>query len=138
MGAFYGENMYVCSYCGEPKSSLGDMYKSDAPLKCEKCGCTDFKFFINKNYYDNHADDIEKTIKFKFGKLVDTWEEHKRQGITPTSGETPMPKCPTCGSENIRRISQNERAGNALMFGLYGNKRKYQFECLNKSCGYKW
>ena len=49
-----------------------------------------------------------------------------------------LPKCPTCGSTNIRHISSTERGVNAVMFGFFGNKRKCQFECLNPNCRYRW
>ena len=48
------------------------------------------------------------------------------------------PKCPTCGCENVRRISSAERGVNAVAFGIYGTKRKCQFECQNPNCKYKW
>ena len=48
------------------------------------------------------------------------------------------PKCPTCGCTEIRKISATEKVVNIGMFGLLGNKRKYQFECLNPACKYKW
>jgi len=132
--------VYVCNYCGEILVANGDENSPRTKEKCSKCGSTLFSGFVSEEVYESMKGRNSQTrwINVKFGKLIPQWEEHKRQGITPTSGETPMPKCPTCGSENIRRISQNERAGNALIFGLYGNKRKYQFECLNPSCGYKW
>lgn len=57
--------------------------------------------------------------------------------IKPTK-ETNIPKCPTCGSTNIRHISSTERGVNAVMFGFFGNKRKCQFECLNPNCRYRW
>jgi len=133
--------VYVCNYCGEILIADGDKKSPQDHEKCEKCGSSQFTGFIENEIYQSMKSrnaNLERIMNFRFSNLIPQWEEHKRQGITPTSGETPMPKCPTCGSENIRRISQNERSGNALMFGLYGNKRKYQFECLNKSCGYKW
>ena len=52
--------------------------------------------------------------------------------------EQNLPKCPTCGSTNIRHISSTERGVNAVMFGFFGNKRKCQFECLNPNCRYRW
>lgn len=52
--------------------------------------------------------------------------------------EINLPKCPTCGSTNIRHISSTERGVNAVMFGFFGNKRKCQFECLNPNCRYRW
>lgn len=41
------------------------------------------------------------------------------------------PKCQICGSTNIKRISTTEKAVNVAMFGLLGNKRKYQWHCNN-------
>lgn len=49
-----------------------------------------------------------------------------------------VPTCPTCGSTNIRRISTAEKATGVILFGIFSNKRKYQFECQNPKCKYKW
>lgn len=46
------------------------------------------------------------------------------------------PKCPTCGSTNIKKISTTAKVGGAVMFGLFSKTAKSQFKC-NK-CGYKW
>lgn len=62
-------------------------------------------------------------------------EEVKKQA---ESNKTNLPKCPTCGSTNIRHISSTERGVNVVMFGFFGNKRKCQFECLNPNCKYRW
>lgn len=76
-----------------------------------------------------------------------TWEKELKEYIPSifakvkpiyTDFEQFKPKCPTCGCDHIRQISSTERAGNAAMFGLLGNKRKYQYECLNPQCKYKW
>lgn len=46
------------------------------------------------------------------------------------------PKCITCGSANIVKISATSKVVNVAMFGLFGNKRKKTFHC--KNCGYEW
>lgn len=46
------------------------------------------------------------------------------------------PKCPTCGSTNIRKISATKKIGGALGFGIFSKTARSQFECLN--CKYKW
>lgn len=46
------------------------------------------------------------------------------------------PKCPTCGSTNIKKISSTAKVTNTVLFGIFGNKRKKQFHC--ESCGYEW
>lgn len=47
-----------------------------------------------------------------------------------------VPKCPTCGSVDITRISTTAKVVNVAMFGLLGQKRKHQFKC--KNCRYEW
>lgn len=44
--------------------------------------------------------------------------------------------CPTCKSTSVTRISTTSKIASALIFGLYGNKRKKTFHCDN--CGYIW
>lgn len=47
-----------------------------------------------------------------------------------------VPKCPTCGSTNLRRISTSDKIIGAALFGLLSKNAKSQFKCNN--CGYKW
>ena len=47
-----------------------------------------------------------------------------------------LPKCPTCGSENIEKISNTSKATGGLFFGLFSNDVRKTFHC--KNCGYKW
>lgn len=47
-----------------------------------------------------------------------------------------IPKCPTCSSTNIRKISITRKVAGAIGFGLLSKTAKSQFEC--KNCGYKW
>lgn len=46
------------------------------------------------------------------------------------------PKCPTCGSTNIRKISTGERMVSVGMLGLFSKKISKSFKC--NSCGYTW
>lgn len=47
-----------------------------------------------------------------------------------------IPKCPTCQSENIKKISVAKRATHGALFGIFSKTAFSQFECNN--CGYKW
>ncbi|WP_342759384.1 hypothetical protein [Kineothrix sedimenti] len=47
-----------------------------------------------------------------------------------------IPKCPTCNSTNLKKISTTAKATNTIMFGLLGTKRHKSFHC--NSCGYEW
>lgn len=42
-------------------------------------------------------------------------------------------ECPYCHATNVRKISTTAKAVNAAIFGLLGNKRRYQWHC--DKCG---
>ena len=46
------------------------------------------------------------------------------------------PKCPTCSSTNVKKISGIAKLAGAAMFGLFSKTARSQFKCEN--CGYKW
>lgn len=50
--------------------------------------------------------------------------------------EKHIPKCPTCGSVDIKKISTASKVFGAAMFGLFSKTAHSQFEC--KNCHYKW
>ena len=43
----------------------------------------------------------------------------------------PIVTCPYCKSENTTKISSFEKATSTFMFGIFGQKRKYQWHCNN-------
>lgn len=46
------------------------------------------------------------------------------------------PKCPTCGSTNIEKISVSKKAFGGMMFGLFSSDVRNTMHC--KNCGSKW
>lgn len=46
------------------------------------------------------------------------------------------PRCPTCQSEDIKKISFGSKVAGAAMWGLLSTTARSQFQCNN--CGYKW
>lgn len=46
------------------------------------------------------------------------------------------PKCPTCSSTKVKRISGTAKVTGAVAFGLFSKTARSQFKCEN--CGYKW
>lgn len=65
--------------------------------------------------------------------IVEQCIQAERKMIQESSN---IPKCPTCNSTNITRISTTSKVVNVAMFGFLGQKRKHQFKC--KNCGYEW
>ncbi len=45
-------------------------------------------------------------------------------------------KCPTCGSNNLKKISGTSKIASVAMWGLLSQKVRKQFHCDN--CGYEW
>lgn len=46
------------------------------------------------------------------------------------------PKCPTCGSTNIKKMGGVERGASIWAFGIFSKKINKTFKCGN--CGYTW
>lgn len=47
-----------------------------------------------------------------------------------------IPKCPTCGSANIEKISTTKKITGGFLFGIFSSDVRKTFRCRN--CGYKW
>lgn len=107
---------------------------------------------IIEMYYDNKEDEAIKYIKDFFECDVDTAKDafeifKKEMGPPPSPQQIAYanavareslnkPKCPTCQSINLKKISTTSKVVNTAMFGLLGTKRYKTFHCNN--CGYEW
>ena len=47
-----------------------------------------------------------------------------------------IPRCPTCGSPNVTKISLGAKAVGGAMFGIFSSNVRKSYKCNN--CGYKW
>ena len=68
----------------------------------------------------------------------DRKERKRLQEYWDTAGrsEQPKPKCPTCGSTDLRKVSVGAKAASVGLFGIFGQKVKKTWHC--NSCGYEW
>lgn len=65
-------------------------------------------------------DIIEFEIKMQpFRQMIEA-EENKN-----------IPHCPYCNSTNLLRITAKDKIVNIALFGLLGNKRRYQWHCID-------
>lgn len=60
----------------------------------------------------------------------------KQQESSKNVEEDDRPKCPTCGSTNIEKISLGKKAVGGALFGIFSSNVRKSMHC--KSCGYKW
>lgn len=136
-----------CPKCGE--IALTSMRPNE---KCLYCGTIlqDTEYIC----YDvidhgNLKPEIRKAIFEKYIKNSPTYSEEyakKREekqtresmnlpsSYKPKEGNTP--KCPTCGSTNIKRITTANRAVSVLTLGIISGKIGKNYECLD--CKAKW
>lgn len=117
----------TCEHCGSK------IFKS--PLTVEEyvyidCIAEDDREFLDAMIELKQKDIIEfKTKIAQFKAQVDAQEERERQ-------ERNLPRCPTCQSTNIHKISTGKRAVSILGFGILSNNIGKTYECLD--CKYKW
>ena len=137
---------YYCEICGYQVFSNQNI--------CPKCknyitpreSLHDSEYYRNKSmqmvgnysYANQILIDEEVSLNPRFnpnceiGNAVDA-HNRRMEGITTPKqnriSSPNVPKCPTCGSTNIKKIS-------SLAFGLFSKTARSQFECLN--CHYKW
>lgn len=57
------------------------------------------------------------------------FKKHDIGSETPTI--KPIITCPYCKSSSCKRITTTAKVVNVLLFGLFGNKRRYQWHCNN-------
>lgn len=106
-------------------------YKREMRMKYGKYGFAK-KILIDEEVSKNPLFDITKS---EFAAEKDK-QEISALASKIYQNDKNTPKCPTCSSTNISRISTLKKATHAFAFGLFSNTAKSQFEC--KNCGYKW
>lgn len=79
-----------------------------------------------------HDEDI---IAYK-SKISQFRDEAKRAGFYGKPKVDNRPKCPTCGSVNIEKISAGKKVAGSLLFGLFSSDVRNTMHC--KDCGAKW
>lgn len=85
-------------------------------MRCPRCG---------KMYPANQT--VCKTCYNQ--KLVS--EEQYKQGKTNSNNNQHIPKCPICGSADLKKLDALDRGFSAFMFGLGSNKIGKTYQCKN-------
>lgn len=88
------------------------------------------------HWYEFLLPEIEENPLYNPDAISNKPNSNITNNPTFSIGEGNIPKCPTCGSTNIKKISLTSKAIGAAMFGLFSKNATSQFKCDN--CGYKW
>lgn len=141
--------LYYCDKCG----NLGDEFDHS----CFCCGNSPLKpiprkYIDNFRWRDGDGKEafIEEVVK-KSPNLDPYLFEHRDEIINQKNDEmmasiatgkaiieerSRVPKCPTCGSANVQKISGTKRWITTGLFGLASSDVGKTMCC--KNCGYKW
>ena len=87
---------------------------------------------------DHLVDAFTQQEKERQENIRKAQQEARNNAIAKTNNKqsTNIPKCPTCGSTNVKHISTLNRAVSIGVFGLFSSKIGKNYECLN--CKMKW
>ena len=135
------------SYC--PKCGNQGIYENGDEI-CQYCGTKelptkyDWDKWLFGGEYPNNLDEIIFNEYIKDNPLFDENIYEQREGkekllqqaSLDKQKEQNTPKCPTCGSTNVKHISTLNRAVSIGVFGLFSSKIGKNYECLN--CKAKW
>ena len=88
------------------------------------------KYVYNNEHFTKKAyNDMLEYDRKECKRLQEYWD-------TAGRSEQPKPKCPTCGSTDLRKVSVGAKAVSVGLFGIFSQKVKKTWHC--NSCGYEW
>ena len=115
----YFDDMHYCSECfggGVIELSTEEEYKS-------KTG---------KGFETLNKINLEREIKDKeYEKKHPIRQRHFQSYSKPKTVEDNIPKCPICGSTNLKKLDALDRGFSVFMLGLGSNKIGKTYQCKN-------
>lgn len=147
--------MYICQNCGYITDYTQEQIKT---TKCICCGNTDYVCLdVNPvEFYKMSQGRIDALLSQKLGmpewlvarkqiewkKIREEIErEQSAQRLSQRNEQRRIenqnkPKCPTCGSTNVEKISTTKKAIGFVAVGVFSSNFGKTMHC--KNCGYKW
>lgn len=138
-------NLQYCEKC--QIHYFPDFDNNTLPTTCVKCGNTLIDAGFNYEEYkqlpkSKKCNNCKRKYPKRFVKcprcyaqLVKTSSSNQKEKANLKNG-TYIPKCPTCQSPNIKKISNLSKAGSVAMWGIFSQKVRKQWHCNN--CGSEW
>lgn len=112
-----------CPVCHEDKMKLLNLYTDEGAILIKISKDPDFILAMDKLKGEDLIEFNLKMAQFK-------------QSLPQTTETDNTPKCPTCGSTNIKKISGGKRWLSVGTVGLASSSIGKSMEC--KNCGYKF
>lgn len=139
----------MCIHCGYPLKPRGDymccINGVEHDLSTEFVLLTESDFMQGlRNLRDKHLLNLSDATTL--GNIIKNTKQIPREYNSSIKDEyrnqnfsaeiINIPKCPTCNSTNIEKISATSKVVGAVAFGLFSKTARSQFKC--KNCGAKW
>ena len=116
-------HIYKCKKCNK---TLYYLSNEEYSTVCKTCG-QDLIFEMSRPY--NPKNNIRQANSMNSRSRATT--QKQTQSINEY-----VPKCPTCGSPNVEKISLTSKVVGGALFGLFSSNVRKTLHC--KNCGYKW
>lgn len=137
----------ICPNCGYKLPKPEPLFQGEYCPKCLDCGikttielcpychakCKNsiIGTLDEVNAFVNNHPELKNAPEFSYAAY------NKRIHYVPTEYATSnVPKCPTCGSTNIEKISFGKKAVGGALFGFFSSDARNSMCC--RDCGYKW
>lgn len=135
--------MKICENCGTISEFLEGKCKNCNNSKIVDLGKTTEEWFrLNSNQKESIIKNVLSLSDETYDLIQEAWRNNKKS-IQPTvrpvssrSSQQNIPKCPTCGSTNIKKISTGKKALGFATVGIFSSNFGKTYECLQ--CKYKW
>lgn len=118
----------ICPYCN---NKLTDTFITENDFDLIEDVSDSDRQFLEAMIELKKNDPIEYQLKMSQFKA----NLGQRESSKPKE-EDNRPKCPTCGSTNLSKVSTMSKAGSVFMWGLFSQKVKKTWHCNN--CKYEW
>lgn len=144
-----------CEKCGQHYDESDEELNNLKNVICIGCGKAGYFKPVPKEYLNNGGWGINKNLQEQFVEDIvksspnfdqECWDRREAfKEIQKLNDELlendkikqmNVPKCPTCGSTNVEKISLTKKAFGGAMFGLFSSDIRNTMHC--KHCGCKW
>lgn len=123
----------ICDFCNEPYIVTNYEWHPDDWCSGKNISKEIFEKYVKPNpLFDEEL--YNKRIALEKSQqeaTLDMMRMEKQQ-----TQRANVPKCPTCGSTNVERISTAQKAFGFALVGLFSSNLGKTMHC--KDCGYKW
>lgn len=131
--AYRDEKFYQsCPVCGATNSFIDEDMDILQQLSCSQQ-------LIDAMKKLRETDIIEYELKMSQFRTQYEQQQSLKQTqnhIQQSNQSDNRPKCPTCGSTNIEKISVGKKLGGGFLFGIFSSDVRNTMHC--KDCGTKW